>query len=112
MKFRALDNHILEAVRSGGGEAEDDSELEEDSDSDKEEEDDDAPTTLLLIVTPGQATAIEINPLVDITAPALLDMISEKPVQGGCVERPKAAVTQKSAEVRQDESVKSVDWAW
>ena len=104
MKFRALDNHILEAVRSGGGEAEDDSELEE--------EDDDALTMLLPIVTPGQATAIEINPLVDITAPALLDMISDKPVQGGRVERPEAAVTQKSAEVRQDESVKSVDWAW
>jgi hypothetical protein len=105
VKFRALDNHILEGVKSGGGEAEDDSELEEESDSDKEEVDDDAPT-LLPTVTPGQATAIEINPLVDITAPALLDKISEKPVQGGRVE---AAVTQKSAEVGQHESV---DWAW
>ena len=47
---------------------------------------------------------IEINPLVDITAPALLD--KETCARGTRDERSKAAVTQKSGEVGQDESVR------
>ena len=93
VKFRALDDKALEAVKSRlrGGEAEDSCESEEESESDEAgEEGNDAPA--LPTVTLCSATTFEINPLVDIAASALLDMISEKPVRGGHVERPNAVI--------------------
>ena len=60
LKVWTLDDHVLEAVKSRGGEAEDSSELEGEYGSDKGEEDNGAPTL------PTVVLGLETNTVVDI----------------------------------------------
>ena len=120
MKFRALDKDMLEALKYRCGEANleaDSIQLESESDEEEEDEveDDDAPiATLLASIPPAvSVTAFEINTLVDIMAPALLDMISDKPTGQAHDEKCKAATSaRKMAEVEQNDLVESMDWLW
>lgn len=119
MKFWALDKDTLEALNYRCGEADpeaDSIELESESDEEDDEvEDDDAPiATLLASIPPAvSVTAFKINPLVDIMAPALLDMISDKPTGRAHDKKRKAATSaRKTAEVERNDSVESVDWLW
>jgi hypothetical protein len=118
VKFRTLDKDALEALKYGCGEAdlEADIELESGSDGkegDEVEDDDDDITLPASITVSGVLTTIEVNPLVDITAPALLDMISDKPMgRAHDGKRRTAASARKAAEVERNDSVDSVDWQW
>jgi hypothetical protein len=109
----------VEALKYRCGEADpeaDSIELESESDEESDEEvEDDTPTaTLPARITPAVSVAtFKINPLVDITAPALLDMISDKPTGRAHDEKRKATISaQKIAEVKQNNSVESMDWQW
>lgn len=115
VKFRALDKDALEALKYRCGEADPEADsIELESESDDDEVEDDAPAALPASIAPGvSVVGFEINPLVDITAPALLDMISDKPTGRPHDEKRKAATSaRKLAEVERKESVESVDWQW
>ncbi|KAM6503262.1 hypothetical protein JOM56_000205 [Amanita muscaria] len=110
VKFRALDKDALDALKYRCGEADpevDSIELESESD---EEEDEEVEASIAPAVS---VAAFEINPLIDIAAPALLDMISDKPIGRPHDEKRKAATSApKIAEVERNNSVESVDWQW
>lgn len=73
------------------------------------------PPALPASITPAvSVAAFKINPLIDIVAPALLDMISDKPIGRPHDKKRKAATSApKIAEVERNlNSVESVDWQW